>query len=90
MFCLRVNARDILRQSFFGLIRKLLSALCSAAGKNLAAVSVSHSFAEAVLHLAMTLLGLISSLHFANLRFNYNYETIKIKCGEIRAVKNDY
>ncbi len=50
-------------------ISELPSALCSAACENLAAVSVSHSFAEAVFHLAMTLLWLISSFHLANLRF---------------------
>jgi len=49
----------------------MLSALCSATGKNLAAVSVSHSLAEAVFHLAMTLLGLVSSFHSANLRFTF-------------------
>ena len=49
--------------SYTNLVRELLSALCSAAGENLAAVSVRHSLAEAVLHFAMTLLGLISSFH---------------------------
>ena len=47
------------------LVRELLSALCSAAGENLTAVSVRHSLAEAVLHLAVALLGLISPFHFA-------------------------
>ncbi len=54
-------------------VGKLLSALCSAAGENLAAVSVGHSLAEAVFHLAMTLLGLISSFHRVNLRFIVKY-----------------
>ena len=49
--------------SYSNLVRELLSALCSAAGENLTAVSVRHSLAEAVLHLAMTLLGLISPFH---------------------------
>ena len=39
------------------------SALCSAAGKDLAAVCGCHSLAEAVLFLALTLLGLISTQH---------------------------
>ena len=42
---------------------KQLSALRSAADKNLAAVRGGHSLAEAVLHLALTLLGLIRSFH---------------------------
>ena len=41
----------------------MLSALCSAAGENLAAVAIRHSLAEAVLHLALTLFGLVSSFH---------------------------
>ena len=49
--------------SYPKLVRELLSALCSATGENLTAVSVRHSLAEAVLHLAMTLLGLISPFH---------------------------
>lgn len=40
-----------------------LSAFRPAAGKNLPAVSVRHSFSEAVLHLALTLFGLIRSFH---------------------------
>ena len=59
--------------SYLNLVRELLSALCSAAGENLAAVSVSHSLAEAVFHLAMTLLGLVSSFHFSNLRFTFRF-----------------
>lgn len=39
------------------LIGQLLSALCPAAGKNLAAVSIGHSFAEAMLHLPMPFFG---------------------------------
>lgn len=54
------------------LVRKLLSALCSAAGEYLASVSVRHSFAEAVLHLSVTLLGLVSPFHLSNLRFKFN------------------
>lgn len=42
---------------------KLCSALCSAAGEDLAAICGSHSLAEAVLFLALTLLGLISTQH---------------------------
>ena len=57
-------------------VRKLLSALRSAAGKNLASVSVRHSFTETVLHLSVTLFGLISPLHLSNLRFKlYNTAT---------------
>ena len=40
-----------------------LSALCSAAGENLASVAICHSLAETVFHLALTLFGLISSFH---------------------------
>ena len=39
------------------------AALSSSASQHLAAVGGSHSFAETVLHLAMTLLGLISTEH---------------------------
>ena len=42
---------------------KLCSALRSAAGQNLAAVCGGHSLAEAVLLLALTLLGLVSTQH---------------------------
>ena len=45
------------------LIGQLLSALCPAAGKNLAAVSIGHSFAEAMLHLPMPFFRLIRSFH---------------------------
>lgn len=45
------------------LVGELLSALRSAAGENLAAVCGGHSFAEAVLFLALTLLGLVSTQH---------------------------
>ena len=46
-----------------------LSALCSAAGENLASVTVRHSLTEAVLHLALTLFGLVSSFHRLPLHF---------------------
>ena len=52
--------RDI---GVYRLIAELLPALGSAAGKNLAAVSVGHSLSEAVLHLALALFGLIRSFH---------------------------
>ena len=55
------------------LVSQLLSALSSSASKNLAAVSVSHSFAETVLHLSVALLGLICSLHLSDLRFKTKY-----------------
>ena len=45
------------------LVCELLSALCSAASKYFAAVSVRHSLAEAMFHLAMTLLRLVCSFH---------------------------
>lgn len=48
---------------------ELLSALCSAASENLAAVSVRHSLAETVLHLSVTFLRLIRSFHVHNLLF---------------------
>ena len=64
------------------LIGELLSALRSAAGKNLAAVSVSHSFAEAVFHLAMALLGLVSSFHNSNLRFIINHNNQKVVAND--------
>ena len=41
----------------------MLSALRSAAGQHLAAVGGRHSLAEAVLFLALTLLGLVSTQH---------------------------
>ena len=41
----------------------MLSALRSAAGQHLAAVGGRHSFTEAMLHLTMTLLGLIGTEH---------------------------
>ena len=44
-------------------VAEYLSALCSAASKNFAAVSVRHSFTEAMFHLAMTLFGLVCSFH---------------------------
>ena len=44
-------------------VAEYLSAFCSAASKNFAAVSVRHSFAEAMFHLAMTLFGLVCSFH---------------------------
>lgn len=50
-------------------VSELLSALCSAAGKYLAAVSGGHSLAEAVLFFTMQLLGLIGSEHSIPLRF---------------------
>ena len=52
------------------LVRELLSALCSSAGKYLATVSVGHSLTETVLHLSVALLRLVSSLHLSDLRFN--------------------
>jgi hypothetical protein len=47
----------------FKSVGELGSAFCSAAGQNLAAVSGCHSFAESVLFLALTLLGLIGTKH---------------------------
>ena len=47
----------------FSLVGQTSSALRSSTSQNLAAVSSSHSLAETVLHLAMTLLGLISTEH---------------------------
>ena len=43
------------------LVRQALSAFCSAAGKHLAAVFVSHSLAEAVLFFSVKLFGLVGS-----------------------------
>ena len=45
------------------LIRKLLSALASAAGENFSAVSRSHSFTEAMFHFAVTFFRLVGSFH---------------------------
>ena len=42
---------------------ELGSALCSAAGEDLAAVSRLHSFAEAVFFLALELFGLVGTKH---------------------------
>ena len=47
----------------FGLIGELSSTLCASSLENLATVSGSHSLAEAVLLLSLTLLRLISSNH---------------------------
>ena len=47
----------------WGSVGELCSALCSAASENLAAVGGLHSFAEAVLFLALKLLGLIGTEH---------------------------
>jgi len=58
-----------------GLIGELGSAFCSAAGKNLAAVLRRHSLTEAMLLLAMTLLGLIRTNHFVHLPFVVWYST---------------
>lgn len=65
----RFNFRANARQSKNS-VSKLLSALCTATCKNLAAVSVRHSLAETVFHLSVALLGLVSSLHLSDLRFN--------------------
>ena len=46
-----------------GLVAELSSALCSAASKDLAAVGSLHSLAEAVLLLALELLGLVGTKH---------------------------
>ena len=45
------------------LVSQASAALSSSASQHLAAVGGSHSLAETVLHLAMTLLGLISTEH---------------------------
>ena len=50
-----------------GSVAELCSALCSAAGEDLAAVCGCHSLAEAVLFLALALLGLISTKHISAL-----------------------
>lgn len=57
-FCLKQQHNSELQ-----LIGQLLSALCPAAGKNLAAISIGHSFTEAVLHLSVPFLRLIRSFH---------------------------
>ena len=48
----------------FLLVGQTSAALSSSASQNLTAVGGSHSLTETVLHLAMTLLGLISTEHF--------------------------
>ena len=45
-------------------VRKLLSAFCSAASKNLTPVAIGHSFSETMFHFALTLFGLICSFHY--------------------------
>jgi hypothetical protein len=63
-------------QRFCGcLVGKLCSALCSAAGQNLAAVLGCHSLTETVLFLALTLLGLIGTKHFIAPAFQIKYST---------------
>lgn len=47
----------------FDLIREHFSAFCPAAGKNFAAASVGHSFAESVFHFPVALFRLVSPLH---------------------------
>ena len=56
------------------LVAQLFSALCSAAGQNLAAVRGRHSLAEAVLFLALTLLGLIGTEHRHNSFLNHTQQ----------------
>lgn len=51
-------------------ISELLSALCTATGKNLASVLSGHSLSESVLLLALELFGLIGSEHSWNPPFN--------------------
>ena len=51
------------RCGLFFLVSQASAALSSSASQHLAAVGGSHSLAETVLHLAMTLLGLISTEH---------------------------
>ena len=53
-----------------GSVAELGSALRSAAGEDLAAVRGGHSLAEAVLFLALTLLGLIGTQHVLALLSN--------------------
>ena len=54
------------------LVAQAGSALCSAAGEDLAAVGGGHSLAEAVLFLALALLGLIGTKHLGLTPFNNN------------------
>ena len=56
-----------------------LAALCAAAGKHLAAVGSSHSLAETVHLGAVTLAGLIGTLHtFVHLLSNHICSTAKM------------
>ena len=57
------RSRPAVRRFYADSGGELLSALGSAAGKNLAAVRGGHSLAEAVLHFALTLFGLVRSFH---------------------------
>ncbi len=61
-----IKIKDVCRSK---LIAKTLSALCSAAGKHLAAVSRGHSLAETVFLFTMKFFGLIGSEHYIPLRF---------------------
>ena len=65
-----------------GSVAELCSALRSAAGENLAAVRGSHSLAEAVLLLALMLLGLVGTKHFLALLSGQKYSTSREKSGK--------
>ena len=54
------------------LVGEASSAFCSAASEDLAAVGGGHSLAEAVLFLALALLGLIGTKHLGLTPFNNN------------------
>ena len=65
-FSIFPDAYILFRVFSHGLVAQLCSALCASSLQNLSAVSGCHSLSEAVLHLSLTLLGLISSFHVSN------------------------
>jgi hypothetical protein len=64
-----------------GSVAELGSALGSAAGEDLAAVGGLHSLAEAVLFLALELLGLVGTKHFL-----HSFQVIILNIAENREV----
>ena len=60
------------------LVGEACSALCSAACEDLAAVGGGHSLAEAVLFLALALLGLVGTKHLGLTPFNNNTQQVRL------------
>ena len=67
-----------------GLVRELLTALCSTSGKYLAAILGCHSLTEAMHLLTVELLGLIGSEHvFTPPEIIKKYSTSPLLCREV-------